>query len=114
MRFLTESDHCGAETTDKGLKKRWRWSSLSEKDKDGIDWGECCKKTDIAYLHENGPRAPKKIRKTFTHGVIMTYAYNPHMTFMISCLHTLSTYIVYNESRYVRVIKELIVYVILI
>jgi hypothetical protein len=45
MRFLTESDHCGVETTDKGLKKRWRWSSLSEKDKDGIDWGEWCKKT---------------------------------------------------------------------
>jgi hypothetical protein len=36
MRFLTASDHCGVETTDKGLKKRWRWSSLSEKDKDGI------------------------------------------------------------------------------
>jgi hypothetical protein len=51
MRFLTESDHCGAETTDKGLKKRWRWSSLSEKDKDGIDWREWCKQTDIA-----GPR----------------------------------------------------------
>jgi hypothetical protein len=36
------------EATDKGLKNRWRWSSLSENDKDGIDWREWCKKTDIA------------------------------------------------------------------
>ena len=50
MQFLTESDHCGAEATDKGLKTRWRWSLLSEKDKDGIDWREWCKKTDIAGM----------------------------------------------------------------
>jgi hypothetical protein len=48
MQFLTDSDHCGAEATDKGLKNRWRWMWLSEKDKDGIDWREWCKKTDIA------------------------------------------------------------------
>jgi hypothetical protein len=36
--------------TDKGLKTRWRWSLLSEKDKDGIDWREWCKKTDIAGM----------------------------------------------------------------
>jgi hypothetical protein len=36
------------EATDKGLKNRWRWSSLSENDKDGIDWREWCRKTDIA------------------------------------------------------------------
>ena len=48
MRFLTESDHCGVEATDKGLKNRWRWSSLSENDKDGIDRREWCTKTDIA------------------------------------------------------------------
>jgi hypothetical protein len=36
------------EATDKGLKNRWRWSSLSENDKDGIDWREWCNKTDIA------------------------------------------------------------------
>ena len=50
MRFLTDSDHCGAEATDKGLKNRWRWTWLSEKDKDGIDWREWCKKTDIAGM----------------------------------------------------------------
>jgi hypothetical protein len=50
MQFLTESDHCGAEATDKGIKTRWRWSLLSEKDKDGIDWREWCKKTDIAGM----------------------------------------------------------------
>jgi hypothetical protein len=50
MQFLTESDHCGAEATDKGLKNRWRWSLLSEKDKDGIDWREWCKKIDIAGM----------------------------------------------------------------
>lgn len=58
MRFLTESDHCGVETTDKGLKNRWRWSSLSENDKDGIDWREWCKKTDIA-----GTRKKKEEKK---------------------------------------------------
>ena len=61
MRFLTESDHCGAETTDKGLKKRWRWSSLSEKDKDVIDWGEWCKKTDIAGIRKKKRRKNRQI-----------------------------------------------------
>ena len=50
MRFLTESDHCGAEATDKGLKNRWRWSWLSEQDKDDIDWREWCKKIEIAGM----------------------------------------------------------------
>ena len=50
MWFLSESDHCGAEATDKGLKKCWRWSWFSEKDKDGIDWREWCKKNDIAGM----------------------------------------------------------------
>jgi hypothetical protein len=33
MRFLTESDHCGTEATDKGLKNHWAvaiiWCLLS-------------------------------------------------------------------------------------
>ena len=56
--FLTESDHCGAETTDKGLKKPWRWSSLSEKDKGGIDWS---KKTDIAGTRNKKRRKNRQI-----------------------------------------------------